>query len=37
MVSAIEIKNLNKSHGAVQALKDINLTIEQGVFWTAWS
>lgn len=28
----IEIKNLNKFYGKKQALKDINLTIEQGMF-----
>ncbi|MFO7819159.1 MAG: ABC transporter ATP-binding protein [Halanaerobacter sp.] len=33
MTKAIEIKNLNKSYGAVEALKDIDLTIEEGEFF----
>ena len=33
MTKAIEIKNLNKSYGTVQALKDVDLTIEKGEFF----
>ena len=33
MTKAIEIKNLNKSYGDVQALEDVNLTIEKGEFF----
>jgi ABC-2 type transport system ATP-binding protein len=33
MNKAIEIENLNKSYGDIQALQDINLTIEQGEFF----
>ena len=33
MTKAIEIENLNKSYGDVQALEDIDLTIEKGEFF----
>ena len=33
MTKAIEIENLNKSYGDVQALEDVNLTIEKGEFF----
>ncbi|MGM0369233.1 MAG: ABC transporter ATP-binding protein [Bacillota bacterium] len=33
MDKAIEIENLNKSYGDIQALQNINLTIEQGEFF----
>ncbi len=32
MENTIEIKNVNKFYGQKQALKDVNLTIEQGIF-----
>ena len=33
MTEAIKIENLNKNYGDVQALEDVNLTIEQGEFF----
>ena len=32
MQYTIEIKNVNKFYGRKQALKDVNLTMEQGMF-----
>jgi len=29
----IEVKDINKSFGPVQVLKDINFTVEPGDFW----